>query len=45
MVKEKEPLITAEHALHVLEIMEAARESERSGRRIDLTSTFRYPVV
>lgn len=45
MVKEKEPLITAEHALHVLEIMEAARESERSGRRIDLTSTFNYPVL
>lgn len=45
MVKEKEPLITAEHALHVLEIMEAARESERSGKRIDLTSIFRYPVL
>jgi len=45
MVKEKEPLITAEHALHVLEIMEAARESERSGKRIDLTSFFRYPVL
>src|SRR5688500_18779109 len=45
MVKEKEPLITAEPALHVLEIMEAARESERSGKRIDLTSIFRYPVL
>ena len=45
MVMKKEPLITAEHALHVLEIMEAARESERSGRRIDLTSAFNYPVL
>jgi len=37
--------VTAEHALHVLEIMEAARESQESGRRVDLTSTFSWPVV
>jgi predicted dehydrogenase len=41
----KEPLINAEHALHVLEIMEAARESQASGKRINLISTFKYPVV
>ena len=41
----KEPLITPEHALHVLEIIEAARESARHGRRIELTSTFKWPVV
>jgi len=40
-----EPLIAAEHALHVLEIIEAARESQASGRRIPLTSTFKFPVV
>src|SRR5260221_777010 len=40
-----EPLINAEHALHVLEIMEAARESQASGRRITLQSVFPYPVV
>lgn len=45
LVKKAEPLIAAEHALHVLEIMEAARESGSSGRRIDLVSTFRWPVV
>ena len=45
LVKKTEPLINAEHALHVLEIMEAARESESSGRRIELKSTFRWPVV
>jgi predicted dehydrogenase len=45
LVKRTEPLINAEHALHVLEIMEAARESERSGKRIDLRSKFRWPVV
>lgn len=45
LVKKTEPLINAEHALHVLEIMEAARESERSGKRIELRSVFRWPVV
>ena len=45
MVKNTEPLITAEHALHVLEVMEAARESEKSGKRIDLVSGFKYPVL
>jgi len=41
----KEPLINAEHALHVLEIIEAARESNRSRMRIDLKSTFKWPIV
>jgi predicted dehydrogenase len=37
-------LVTAEHALHVLEIITAARESQETGRRVALTSTFRWPV-
>jgi predicted dehydrogenase len=37
-------LVTAEHALHVLEIITAARESQETGRRVSLTSTFRWPV-
>lgn len=41
----KEPLIQAEHALHVLEVMEAARQSQKSGKRIKLESTFKWPVV
>jgi predicted dehydrogenase len=41
----KEPLITARHALHVLEIIEAARASQESGRRISLQSTFPWPIV
>lgn len=45
LVKKTEPLINAGHALHVLEIMEAARESGKTGRRIDLVSTFRWPVI
>jgi len=45
LVTGEEPLIAAEHALHVLEIMEAARESQRTGKRIDLVSKFKFPVV
>jgi predicted dehydrogenase len=41
----KEPLVTPEHALHVVEIMTAARESQATGRHIPMTSTFKWPVV
>jgi predicted dehydrogenase len=41
----KEPIFTPEHALHVVEIIVAARESQRTGRRIDLRSTFKWPIV
>lgn len=40
-----EPLIAAEHALHVLEVIEAARASQATGKRIPLKSTFKFPVV
>ncbi|MBX2901064.1 MAG: Gfo/Idh/MocA family oxidoreductase [Cyclobacteriaceae bacterium] len=40
-----EPLIAALHALHVLEIMEATRASQLTGKRIEIKSTFKYPVV
>lgn len=41
----RELLATPEHALHVLEIITAARESSATGRRVALTSTFNRPVV
>jgi predicted dehydrogenase len=41
----KELLVTPEHALHVVDIMVAARESQATGRRIDLKSTFKWPVI
>jgi predicted dehydrogenase len=41
----KEQLFTPEHALHVVEIMTSARESQKTGRRIDLKSTFKWPVA
>lgn len=40
-----EPLIAAEHALHVLEVMEAARASQATGKRIPMKSKFKFPVV
>jgi len=45
LVTGKELLVTPEQALHVLEIITAARESSATGRRIALTSTFRWPIV
>ena len=45
MVKGTEPLIAAEHALHVLEIIEAARASGTTGKKIQLESVFKWPVV
>ena len=41
----RETPFTPEHALHVVEIITAARESHATGRRIDLTSTFKWPVI
>lgn len=38
-------LATPEHALHVLEIITASRESSAKGKRIELQSTFKWPVV
>ena len=37
-------LVTPEHALHVLEIITAARESQETGRRVTLNSTFGWPL-
>lgn len=40
-----EPKINVEHALHVLEIIEAARKSQATGMRIKLKSKFPFPVI
>jgi predicted dehydrogenase len=40
----KPSLVTAEHALHVLEVMDACHESSRTGKRIDIESTFKWPL-
>lgn len=44
LVTGKELLVTPEHALHVVEIITAARESSAKGKRIALDSTFKWPV-
>ena len=45
LLKNIAPRIAAEHALHVLEIIEAARASSASGKKIMLQSTFKWPMV
>ncbi len=45
LVTGKELLVTPEHALHVLEIMTAARQSSATGERIKISSTFTWPVT
>jgi predicted dehydrogenase len=45
LVNGKDLLVTPEQALHVLEIITAARESQATGKRIALTSTFKWPIV
>ncbi len=37
-------LITAEHGLHVLEVMNACHASQATGRRIAVESTFKWPI-
>jgi predicted dehydrogenase len=44
LVTGKELLVTPEQALHVLEIITAARESSATGKRIALSSTFKWPI-
>jgi predicted dehydrogenase len=41
----KESLIRPEHALHVLEVMNACHESQRTGRRVSVETAFKWPVL
>jgi len=45
IIKGIEPRINAEHALHVLEIIEGARTSSATGKKVELGSTFPWPMV
>lgn len=45
LVNGTEPRINVEHALHVLEIIEAARKSSATGKKISLQSRFPWPIV
>lgn len=41
----KEPVINVDHSLHVLEIIEASRQSQETGKRIELRSSFKWPMI
>lgn len=45
LINHTEPLINVEHALHVLEIIEAARKSSASGMKVKLKSKFKWPII
>ena len=40
----KPTLITPEHALHVLEVMNACHQSQQTGRRIAVETSFKWPI-
>jgi predicted dehydrogenase len=40
ILEDRDPLISAEHARHVVEIIEKVYESARAGRTLDLATTF-----
>ena len=45
IINKTEPKINVEHALHVLEVIEAARKSSETGTKIKLQSQFEFPIV
>jgi predicted dehydrogenase len=45
IIKGTEPRINVEHALHVLEIIEAARKSSDTGMKVKLQSKFPWPMA
>lgn len=45
LAKGEKPLLQGEHALHVLEVMLAAKRSAQTGQRIPITSTFSWPLL
>jgi predicted dehydrogenase len=45
MLTGEQSLVTPEHALHVLEVMLACRESYNTGRYVDIQTTFDWPII
>ena len=45
LAEDEEALMTPEHAYHCLEVMLAGFESAKNGRRIEIQSTFPWPIV
>jgi predicted dehydrogenase len=45
LAKGEKPLLSGEHAVHVLEVMLAARHSAKTGSRVQISSTFPSPLL
>ena len=45
MLSGESSLVRPEHALHVLEVMLACRESYNTGRYVDIRTTFDWPII
>lgn len=45
MLRGTTSLITPEHGLHVLDVMNACHESQRTGRRVKCETTFPWPLI
>lgn len=45
LAKGEKPLLSGEHAVHVLEVMLAAKRSAQTGQRIQIASTFSWPLL
>lgn len=45
LLKGTTSLITPEHGLHVLDVMNACHESQRTGRRVNCETTFPWPLI
>ena len=43
LAKGEKPLLSGEHAVHVLEVMRATQRSAQTGQRMQITSTFPWP--
>lgn len=44
LLTNRESLITPEHGIHVLEVMNACHQSQRTGRRVEIETTFKWPL-
>lgn len=45
LAKGEQPILSGEHALHVLEVMQATLQAAASGQRVQIESTFPWPLV
>lgn len=45
LAKGEQPVVSGEHAVHVLEVMQAALHSAQTGQHIQIASTFSWPLL